>query len=103
LVFLVPGETGGMETYARELIPRLASVDGIELTAFVNRETAEAAEGPWLDIPHQTVPVWARNRVARLGAAVASHHRRLAVHGPRSRNILASPRREDRRGPPGGR
>ncbi len=24
LVFLVPGETGGMETYARELIPRLA-------------------------------------------------------------------------------
>ena len=22
LVFLVPGETGGMETYARELIPR---------------------------------------------------------------------------------
>ena len=27
LVFLVPGETGGMETYARELIPRLAARD----------------------------------------------------------------------------
>lgn len=63
LVFLVPGETGGMEVYARELIPRLATVDGLQLTAFVNRETADAGEGPWLDIPSQTVPVRARNRV----------------------------------------
>lgn len=63
LVFLVPGETGGMETYARELIPRLSAVEGLELTAFVNRETAEKGEGPWFDIPHETVPVAARNRV----------------------------------------
>ena len=63
LVYLVPGETGGMETYARELIPRLAEVDGLELTAFVNRETAAAGEGPWFDIPSLTVPVKARNRV----------------------------------------
>ena len=28
LVFLVPGETGGMEIYARELIPRLAALRG---------------------------------------------------------------------------
>jgi glycosyltransferase involved in cell wall biosynthesis len=62
LVFLVPGETGGMEVYARELIPRLAAVDGLELTAFVNRETAEAETGPWQDIPRETVPVRARNR-----------------------------------------
>ena len=27
LVFLVPGESGGMEVYARELIPPLSSVD----------------------------------------------------------------------------
>ena len=63
LVFLVPGETGGMETYARELIPRLAGMDGVRLTAFVNRETAELGEGPWHDVPHETVPVRARNRI----------------------------------------
>ena len=52
-----------METYARELIPRLAAIDGLQLTAFVNRETAGAGEGPWFDIPNETVPVKARNRV----------------------------------------
>jgi len=63
LVFLVPGETGGMEVYARELIPRLAAIDGIELVAFVNREAAAGEHGPWHDIAHETVPVNARNRV----------------------------------------
>ncbi len=63
LVYLVPGETGGMETYARELIPRLATIDDLELTAFVNTETAGAGEGPWRDIASQTVPVRARNRL----------------------------------------
>jgi glycosyltransferase involved in cell wall biosynthesis len=65
LVFLVPGETGGMETYARELIPRLAALDGLALTAFVNREAAEAGGGPWGEVvPMRVVPVRARNRVA---------------------------------------
>jgi glycosyltransferase involved in cell wall biosynthesis len=63
LVYLVPGETGGMEVYARELIPRLAAIEGLELTAFVNREAAEGAPGPWHEIAHETVPVNARNRV----------------------------------------
>jgi len=63
LVFLVPGETGGMETYARELLPRLAAMEGLRLTAFVNRETAELGGGPWHDVPHRVVPVRARNRV----------------------------------------
>jgi len=63
LVFLVPGETGGMETYARELIPRLAEMPDIRLTAFVNRETREMPAGPWFDVPSVTVPVRARNRV----------------------------------------
>jgi glycosyltransferase involved in cell wall biosynthesis len=63
LVFLVPGETGGMEVYARELIPRLAAIEGLELTAFVNREAAEGDRGPWHDIAHETVPVKARNRL----------------------------------------
>jgi glycosyltransferase involved in cell wall biosynthesis len=63
LVFLVPGETGGMEVYARELIPRLAAIDGVEPIAFVNREAAEGEPGPWHDIAHETVPVRARNRL----------------------------------------
>lgn len=63
LVYLIPGETGGMETYARELIPRLAEVQGLRLTAFLNTETAEAGPGPWSEIPHEVVPVRARNRI----------------------------------------
>jgi glycosyltransferase involved in cell wall biosynthesis len=62
LVYLVPGETGGMEIYARELIPRLAAIDGLEITAFVNREAAGGEHGPWHDVVHETVPVNARNR-----------------------------------------
>jgi glycosyltransferase involved in cell wall biosynthesis len=62
LVYLVPGETGGMETYARELIPRLADRDDLRLTALVNREAA-AAGGPWERVPMQVVPVNARSRV----------------------------------------
>jgi glycosyltransferase involved in cell wall biosynthesis len=65
LVYLVPGETGGMEVVARELIPELAQVPGLRLTAFVNREAAAHGDGPWGGlIPMQVVPVNARNRVA---------------------------------------
>jgi glycosyltransferase involved in cell wall biosynthesis len=43
LLFLVPGETGGLEIYVRELLPRLAEVrPDLELIAFVNREGAGA-------------------------------------------------------------
>ncbi len=65
LVFLVPGETGGMETYARELVEALVTVaPDLQLTAFVNREAAAACDGPWGGlIPAVTVPVRARNRV----------------------------------------
>jgi glycosyltransferase involved in cell wall biosynthesis len=65
LIFLVPGETGGMEVYARELIPALISSapSGMRFTAFINREAA-ASEGPWGSLlPAVTVPVDARNRV----------------------------------------
>ncbi|HEX5223641.1 MAG TPA: glycosyltransferase family 1 protein [Solirubrobacteraceae bacterium] len=64
LIFLVPGETGGMEVAARELIPELiaAAPAGMRFTAFVNREAA-AAEGPWGELlPAVTVPVRARDR-----------------------------------------
>jgi glycosyltransferase involved in cell wall biosynthesis len=64
LVYLVPGETGGMEIYARELIPALLDEQpGLRLTAFINREAAEAKGGPWHDlVPSVTVPVRARHR-----------------------------------------
>ncbi|MEA2150001.1 MAG: hypothetical protein QOD69_1831 [Solirubrobacteraceae bacterium] len=64
LVFLVPGEQGGMEVYARELLRALAAErPDIRLTAFVNRE-ARAAGGEWdafADVVE--VPVFARSRV----------------------------------------
>jgi glycosyltransferase involved in cell wall biosynthesis len=62
LVYLVPGETGGMEVYARELIPRLVARDDLRVTALINREAA-AAGGPWEDAAVEVVPVRARNRV----------------------------------------
>jgi glycosyltransferase involved in cell wall biosynthesis len=65
LIFLVPGETGGMEVAARELIPALieAAPRDTRFTAFVNREAAAAKDGPWGEIlPAVTVPVNARSR-----------------------------------------
>jgi glycosyltransferase involved in cell wall biosynthesis len=64
LIYLVPGDTGGMEVYARELIPELlrAAPPGTRFTAFVSREAA-AAGGPWGELlPAVTVPVNARRR-----------------------------------------
>ena len=53
-----------METYARELIPRLAAIDGVEPLCLVNREAAEAGGGPWGEAcPMEVVPVRARSRV----------------------------------------
>jgi len=66
LIFLVPGETGGMEVAARELIPALLAQapPGMRFTAFVNREAAAAGGGPWGELlPAVTVPVRARDRV----------------------------------------
>ena len=57
LVYLVPGETGGMETYARELIPRLAR--HADLIALTNREAAAEDFG----CERIVVPVNARSRV----------------------------------------
>jgi glycosyltransferase involved in cell wall biosynthesis len=65
LIFLVPGETGGMEVVARELIPALLALApaGMRFTAFVNREAASASDGPWGELlPAVTVPVNARDR-----------------------------------------
>ncbi|WP_302182683.1 glycosyltransferase family 4 protein [Paraconexibacter antarcticus] len=64
LVFLVPGQTGGMEIAARELIAAMRAADpaGLRLTLFVNREAA-ASDGPWTEIPSVVVPVRATNRL----------------------------------------
>jgi glycosyltransferase involved in cell wall biosynthesis len=65
LIFLVPGETGGMEVAARELLPALLdkAPRGMRFTAFINREAAATGEGPWGELlPAVTVPVHARNR-----------------------------------------
>ncbi|WP_354699227.1 glycosyltransferase [Paraconexibacter sp. AEG42_29] len=66
LIFLVPGETGGMEVAALELIAALvadAPAD-LQLTLFVNQEAADAG-GPWSDgsLPSVVVPIKATNRV----------------------------------------
>jgi glycosyltransferase involved in cell wall biosynthesis len=63
LVFLVPGEMGGLETYARELIRALAAErPDVRLTAFVSRE-ARAAGGEWDELAEVVeVPVYSRNR-----------------------------------------
>jgi glycosyltransferase involved in cell wall biosynthesis len=63
LIYLVPGETGGMETVARELLPALqrAAPPGMRFTAFVNREAAGSG-GPWREMASVTVPVKARKR-----------------------------------------
>jgi glycosyltransferase involved in cell wall biosynthesis len=65
LIFLVPGETGGMEVAARELIPALIeAAPQMRFTAFINREAAAAKDGPWGELlPAVTVPVNARNRL----------------------------------------
>ena len=63
LIFLVPGETGGMEVAARETIPELvrAAPAGTRFTAFVNRD---AGPGPWGElIPKIEVPVRVANRL----------------------------------------
>jgi glycosyltransferase involved in cell wall biosynthesis len=65
LVYLVPGATGGTETYAQELIPELvAAAPDTRFTAFINREAGEQTGRPWGEmIPTITVPVRASNRI----------------------------------------
>jgi glycosyltransferase involved in cell wall biosynthesis len=92
LVYLVPGEIGGMETYARELIPRLVDErPDLELTAFINREAAAAADGPWGDlIPSVTIPVNSRNRVEWVMGEQRYLPRAAALHGVDLVHSLAS-------------
>jgi glycosyltransferase involved in cell wall biosynthesis len=64
LLYLVPGQTGGRETYARELVPALLErCSELEFVAFVNRDAgsrlaAELGQG----LRAVVVPVSARSR-----------------------------------------
>jgi glycosyltransferase involved in cell wall biosynthesis len=71
LLFLVPGETGGMETYARRLVPALATAaPELELVAFVGREARELL-GP--------EPFGAGVSAVDVGSPTVSRLRRVAV------------------------
>jgi glycosyltransferase involved in cell wall biosynthesis len=71
LLFLVPGETGGMETYARRLVPALATAaPELEFVAFVGREARDRL-GP--------EPLGAGVRAVDVGSLTASRLRRVAV------------------------
>jgi glycosyltransferase involved in cell wall biosynthesis len=62
LIYLVPGESGGTETYARELIRALLqAAPAVTFTSFVNAEAA-AHEGPWQATRMVRLPVHGRSR-----------------------------------------
>jgi glycosyltransferase involved in cell wall biosynthesis len=65
LLHLVPGETGGAETYARRLLPALAEADpGLELTLYAGAAAAESLESErWKVAPLRFDP---RSRVRRV-------------------------------------
>jgi len=92
LIFLVPEETGGMEVYARELIPALLqAAPDARFTAFVNRETAAYGRGPWTEaIPSVTVPVNARQRVQWVLGEQVVLPRLAAANGIEVMHSLAS-------------
>ena len=93
LIFLVPGETGGMEVAARELIPALVreAPPEVSFTAFINREAAAAKEGPWGELlPAVTVPVNARNRAQWVRGEQTLLPRLAARHAVELLHSLAS-------------
>ncbi len=57
--FLAPGETGGMEVYARELARALAARDDLELVLLGNR----LLDDGWPDVERVVMPVDPRRRV----------------------------------------
>src|SRR4051812_14256467 len=74
MLYLAPAETGGMETYARELVPRLTEQgDGMRFVAFVGTElAAEMRDRPWAPgLRVIRMPVSSRTRAARSAAEQA--------------------------------
>ena len=82
LLFLVPGASGGRETYARELTAAMREQrPDMRVTAFVNRETAVIGHGFWRDLSDDVVVLrgasaidrrrWAAGELALLPRAAA--------------------------------
>ena len=79
LLYLVPGETGGGEVYARNLVPKLAEErPDLELVAFVNREAADLRLG---DVSVVPVDVSGRGRVRRVIAEQRRLPKLVREHG----------------------
>jgi glycosyltransferase involved in cell wall biosynthesis len=79
LLFLIPGETGGSEIYARNLIPALAAErPDLELVAFVNREAAGFTAPGVAVVP---VDVSGRGRARRVIAEQRRLQRLVREHG----------------------
>ena len=86
LLFLAPGATGGMETYARQLIPLLpAAFPDARFTVLAGRELATEwrERGPWHeDVGLIALPVSSDTRIVRTAAqqsVVAGAARRARV------------------------
>jgi glycosyltransferase involved in cell wall biosynthesis len=64
MLYLLPGETGGRETYARELIPAMIEHEpNLRITAFVNREAGPQLGGELGDrVSAVVLPISARRR-----------------------------------------
>lgn len=62
LVFLTPGEQGGMETYVRELLPRLAQRSELDLIVFAGRNCAGDVIASTDGVREVVVDVDARDR-----------------------------------------
>jgi glycosyltransferase involved in cell wall biosynthesis len=95
LVFLTPGEQGGMETYARQLIRGLAARDDLRLTVLANREAAGADWGPGVE--EVVVPVVPSDRKQWvygdqvLVPRIAARRKIPLVHSPASTSPLVGP------------
>lgn len=84
LLFVEPGATGGMETYARSLVPLLPdAAPDLRFTALVGRElAAEWASAPWHPaIEAVGLPVSSASRVARTGVELTLAERAIRRHG----------------------
>jgi len=63
LLYLVPGESGGRETYARELVPAMLECSPeLDLVAFVNRDAGRLLAGELGATRSVVVPVSGRGR-----------------------------------------
>ena len=78
LVFLIPGQTGGMETAARETIPHLAAIEDLRVTLFVNREAAGTFGGVADEV---VAPVNATSRIQWVRGEQQHIPRLAARHG----------------------